>query len=103
MSMSFNRNFSIGRVVRRLLYTILALYVGGFIMTEFGNVMNGTCSPFYKGLSLIGWTIGSGAAALTNGCASNVNTITATDQAGVLAVVGIIGIGSIVMEFISFR
>lgn len=89
MAMKFNRNFDIGRIVKRLVYVILALYVGGTIITTFGDVMNGTTSPFYTGLSLIGWTVSS-------------NTITNTSGAGVLAVVGIIGIAGVVMEFVSY-
>lgn len=85
----FNRNFNINRVVKSLVRTVLALYVGGTIMTVFGTVMNGTTSPFYTGLSLIGWTVSS-------------NTITATSGSGVLAVVGIIAIAQIVTEFISW-
>lgn len=89
MALRFNRGFNVGRVVSRLVYTILALYVGGTIMTTFGEVMNGTTSPFYSGLTLIGWTVSS-------------NTITDTTGAGVLAVVGVIGIASVVLEFIRF-
>lgn len=112
--MRFNKNFNINRVVKRLVYTILALYVGGTILVIFGNVMNGTHSVFYQGLSLIGWTVGTVTNASTSlntcgndfcgttNCASQANCITATNGAGVLAVVGIIGIASVVMEFITF-
>lgn len=99
--MKFNRNFNINRVVKRLVYTILALYVGGTIMLVFGNVMNGTYSPFYQGLSLIGWTVETSTVCGTAGAQSN--CVTATSGTGVLAVVGIIGIASVVMEFISFN
>ncbi len=85
----FNRNFDVNRVVKRLVQTVLALYVGGTIMTTFGTVMNGTTSPFYTGLTLIGWTVTD-------------NTITATSGSGVLAVVGIIAIAQIVTEFINW-
>lgn len=86
---SFNRSFNINRVVRKLVYTILALYVGGTIVSTFGTVMNGTSSPFYSGLTLIGWTVTG-------------TTITATTGTGILAVVGIIGIASVIMEFVKF-
>lgn len=89
MAMKFNKRFNINRVVKRLVYTILALYVGGTIISTFGTVMNGTTSPFYTGLSLIGWTVTS-------------NQITATSGSGVLAVVGIIGIASVVTEFVTW-
>lgn len=90
MAVKFNSNFDVNRVVKRLVRSILALYVGGTIITTFGTVMNGTTSPFYSGLSLIGWTVD------TN------NTITATNGSGVLAVIGIIAIAQIVTEFISW-
>lgn len=85
----FNRAFNVNRVVKRLVRSVLALYVGGTIMTVFGDVMNGTSSPFYSGLSLIGWTVTS-------------NEITATSGSGVLAVVGIIAIAQIITEFITW-
>jgi len=89
--MRFNRSFNVNRVVKRLVRTVLSLYVGGTIMTVFGTVMNGTSSPFYTGLSLIGWTVNS-----TTG------QITATSGSGVLAVVGIIAIAQVVTEFITW-
>ena len=99
MAVSFNRNFNVNRVVKRLVRTILALYVGGTIMTTFGTVMNATCSPFYTGLSLIGWTVTEGTCA---GTAAQPNTITITSGSGVLAVVGIIAIAQIVTEFVTW-
>lgn len=85
----FNRNFNVGRVVSKLVYTVLALYVGGTIMSVFGDVMNGTESAFYSGLTLIGWTVTS-------------NEITATSGTGVLSVIGVIAIAGVVLEFIRF-
>lgn len=93
MKVKLRKGVNIGRVVAKIVSTVLALFVGGTIMIEIGNVMNGTTSPFYKGLTLIGWTVDS------------TGTITSTTGSGILAVIGIIGIASIVMEFvqISFR
>jgi len=87
----FNQSFNVNRVVKRLVRTILALYVGGTIISVFGTVMENTSSPFYTGLSLIGWTVDA-----------STNTITATSGSGVLAVVGIIAIAQIVTEFITW-
>lgn len=87
----FRKNINIGRVVAKLVGTIIALYVGGTIVTEIGSVMNGTTSAFYKGLSLIGWTV------------SSAGLITSTSGTGILSVIGIIGIASIVMEFVEFK
>lgn len=95
----FNRRVNISRVVKRLVGTVISLWVGGTIMIEVGNTMNGTCSPFYRGLNLIGWEVTTGTCSSTG--ASNANTIMTTSGTGVLAVVGIIGIAGVVMEFIN--
>ena len=104
-------------MVKRLVQTVLALYVGGTIMSTFGTVMTNTTSPFYTGLSLIGWTVGSrmfnsthyastcDGTAATGGLtapAINANCITSVSGSGVLAVVGIIAIAQIVTEFINW-
>lgn len=115
------RNVNIGRVVTKIAVTLVALYAGGIILTALGTVMNGTGSPFYTGLSLIGWTVGTTA---TNGTAGYFSTtcaggasavysssstlyasdcVTNTSGTGILAVVGVIGLASIVMEFVDIR
>lgn len=96
----FKRNLNINRIVVKIVATVLGLYVGGYILTEIGEVMNATCSPFYTGLSLIGWTVGT--ATCTTTSASDTNTITSTSGSGILAVVGIVAIASIVTEFVEF-
>lgn len=106
-SASFNKKPNIGRVVTKVVSTVIGLYVGGFVLMEVGKVINGTCSPFYKGLSLIGWTVanpGAGAGHVSDAaCVSNVNTVTAYSGTGILSVVGIIALASIVLEFINFK
>lgn len=87
----FKSGFNVYRVVSKITSTVIGLWVGGTILTEVGNVMNGTTSAFYKGLSLIGWTV------------SATNQITDTTGGSILSVVGIIAIASIVLEFIEFR
>ena len=57
MALGFNRNFNVGRVIGRLITGVLALYVGGTVLTEFGSAMQNTTSGFYSGLTLIGWTL----------------------------------------------
>jgi hypothetical protein len=84
------KHINIGRVVAKVTAAVIALYVGGTILTEVGNVMNGTSSAFYKGLSLIGWTVDS------------TGLITDTSGSGILAVIGIVAIASIVTEFVEF-
>jgi hypothetical protein len=98
----FNKKLNISRVVRNVVRTVLSLYVGGTILSEVGSVVTGTCSPFYKGLSLIGWTVSTGNASHT-GCDGNTSTITSTNGSGILSVIGIIAIASIVLEFVNFN
>jgi len=88
VQVSMRQGVNIGRVITKIVYTVLSLYVGGTIMTEIGKVMNGTTSPFYSGLTLIGWTV------------SSTGQITSTTGAGILAIVGIVGIAAVVMEFV---
>ena len=125
MAIQFNRNFNVNRVVKRLVRTVLALYVGGTIMTTFGSVMTCTYSSFYEGLSLIGWTVSDLVNATSVGGVTTVggynggqnctiaelgiaasgtqnNVITSISGSGVLAVVGIIAIAQIVTEFVSW-
>lgn len=84
------RNINIPRVVAKVSGVIIALYVGNEIITQIGNIVNGTTGPFNNGFKLIGWTVTS-------------NEVTDTSGAGVLAVIGIVGIASIVMEFVEFN
>lgn len=118
MAFSFNRNWDVHRVVRKLVYTILGLFVGGTVLTTFGTVMKFTESPFYNGLNLIGWTVGAfpkwntthyaaqcanTSVAPTTAVSTATNCITSVDGAGVLSVVGILSIASVVLEFVTWR
>lgn len=87
----FNRKVNVNRVVKKVAATLLGLYVGGTLLNAIGTVINGTTSPFYNGLAIIGYTV--------NGS----NHITSTSgTGGVLTIVGIAGFASVVMEFVSF-
>jgi hypothetical protein len=101
------KKINIGRVVAKVTASVIALYVGGTILTEVGNVMNNTHSPFYKGLSLIGWTVGSATGETSSTCSTitdNTTTwgscITDVSGSGILAVIGIVAIAAIVIEFV---
>ena len=87
---SFKKKINIPRVVAKLSGVIIALYVGNEIINQIGSIVNGTTGPFNNGFKLIGWTVTS-------------NQVTATSGAGVLAVIGIVGIASIIMEFVQFN
>lgn len=103
------RKINIPRVVAKTAGTIIALYVGNEIITQVGSIMNCTAGPFNDGFKLIGWTISDSYNITDTTCASydnaNLvnNVITDTSGAGVLAVVGIVGIASIIMEFVEFN
>lgn len=84
------KKINIPRVVAKTAGTIIALYVGNEIITQIGSIVNGTTGPFNNGFKLIGWTVTS-------------NQVTDTSGSGVLAVVGIVGIASIIMEFVEFN
>lgn len=109
------KGVNIGRVVAKVLATVLALYVGGTVMSAFGSTVICTYSPFYDGLSLIGYTITDSSVvnATTTVCNTTAplngitagtynNLITSVSGTGVLAVIGILGIGAVVMEFVKF-
>lgn len=116
----FRKGFNVNRVVKRLVRTVLALYVGGMVMTTFGTTMSNTTSPFYTGLTLIGWSTEAfpkynsttWCAECTTGCgdpagagaiaSASGNCLTSTSGSGVLAVVGIIAIAQIITEFITW-
>lgn len=112
---ALRRNINIGRVVAKIVATLITLWVGGTILTTMGDVMLHTESPFYRGLALIGWTVGGypffNTTHYAAQCANTsvgtttqtgANCITATSGTGVLGVIGLIGIAVIVLEFIEF-
>lgn len=82
-------NINIWRVVMKVIVTLVALWGGGIAMDAIGDSINGTSSPFYQGLSIIGYTV------------SATNQITATDGSGILAIVGIFAMIAIISEFVS--
>lgn len=120
-SITYKKNFSIGRVVAKLVATTLALYVGNTIINVLGSVMANTSGPFNMGFKLIGWTVETndqtnGTAGCLVGCGQTVidgcegaamtgtpNCITSYTGTGVLAVIGLVGLASIVMEFVEIK
>lgn len=95
------KNINIMRVVGRIAAIILGLYIGGYFIIILGQVMNGTCSPMYKGLQLIGWTVGSATCSTTS--ATNANTITATSNSGILGVMGLIALAGVILQFVEVQ
>lgn len=79
-------------VVKKIAKAVLSLYVGGTILIQLGLVMNGTTSPFYVGLKLIGWNVDTTTGTITS----------TTGNGGILAVVGIVAIASVILEFVEF-
>lgn len=114
MAISFNRSFNVQRLVKKLLWTVLVLFVGGVTLVYFVRSMNGTCSPFYNGLSFIGVSVGGtvnstgagtgGYAYCTTTGGLDTNTIySPTMSASVLSVVGVIAVSVVLMtEFLSW-
>ena len=95
------KRLNIGKVVGNIAGVLVALYGGGVVMSALGTAMNATCSGFYTGLSLIGWTVGTGDAGAT-GCVGNTHTILETNDGGILAIVGIFGLMKVINQFIRF-
>ena len=94
------KNMNIGRIVSAITTTLVALYGGGIMLSAVGEVMNGTCSNLYTGLSLIGYTVGEYWCDAEGAVASN--TINDTSGTGILAIVGIAGLMSIINQFVRF-
>lgn len=100
------------RVVGKIATTLLVLYVGGYFLTILGTTMEGTCSPFYSGLSLLGWLSGNNVTAvadanfadsdIVSGCLNSNNILYNTSNSGIMTVVGLLAIGSVVLEFVRF-
>lgn len=104
------RNINAMKVGIKVGTTVLGLYAGGYFLSTLGTVMNGTASPFYKGVTLIGWTTGDNAFGTYDSCFTNSsnsggisNCITATSGTGILAIIGVIAIAFLIFEFIDFR
>lgn len=113
------QKINITKIVAKLVATIISLYVGNELMTQMGNLFNQTEGPFNTGFKLIGWTVGGYQSCVGNSslysttceysCAVNSSTqagtscITGVSGAGILTVVGLIGLASIVMEFIEYK
>ena len=84
------KNVNVMRVGVKLATAIIALYVSGFLVDVMGQIMNGTSSPFYTGLKLIGWTV------------STTGQITAYNGTGILSIIGLLAIAWIVFEFVDY-
>lgn len=98
--MKFNRSFNIQRIIKRLMYTIAALFGGGIALQYFVKAMNGTCSILYNGLTILGIQVGTAYCTTTG--ASDANAITSpTVSTSILSIVGIFAIvGLVLSEFI---
>ena len=101
----------------KVIVVLVALWGGGIALEAVGDAIVNTSSPFYTGLTIIGYQLG----AITNGtdyniaCGGNVavqqltepsylaTCINNTDGSGILAIVGIFGMISIISEFIAIQ
>lgn len=101
------RNINAMRVGIKVGTTVLGLYAGGYFLSVLGDVMNGTASPFYKGVTLIGWTLTDDTTGTYDACTGTGGTIdnciTATSGTGILAIIGIVAIAMLVFEFVDIR
>lgn len=101
------------RVAMKIIGTIIALWVGGFAYNIVAAVMNGTFSPFYKGLKLVGFTMVDAVNSSQDTCGVNTcsgascetayNCLIGTNSTSLLAVIGVLAIFWIAFEFIDVR
>jgi hypothetical protein len=89
----FNKKVNVTRVITKIVVTVLSIYVGGALLTAVGTAINGTTSGLNNGLTLIGWTV-------TN---NKVDATNPANTAGILTVVGLVGIASVIMEFVQLK
>lgn len=111
---SLKKGFTTQKLVAQLFAVLIALYVGGSMMTALGNAMQCTYSPFYNGLSLIGWTVTDSVVPSTSGTCNTTGSIagssstyngvlTGTTSGGVLAVVGIVALAFVIKNAVYIR
>ena len=114
-------NVNVWRVVIKVIIVLVALWGGGIALDAIGDSIANTTSPFYQGLSIIGYTVGApvlNASTWYTECGGDGNTsvyqggtttatepdittcVTDTSGSGILAVVGIFAIIAIVSEFV---
>jgi len=105
----FRQGVDVMSVVKRLVMVVIGLWIGGTLLMEVGKTMLGTCSPFYKGMSLIGWKVADNATAsakvaVDSACtSSNYILYDTVSQAGILSVVGLIALAGVVLSFVKFK
>jgi hypothetical protein len=121
--MKFQKSGNVMTLVGSITTVLIALYAGGILMDALGDLLLHTANPFYQGLNLIGYTVGSSGTNGTAGyyykctvsqgdwalgtlnqytAASWTNCITSTAGSGVLAVIGIIALMKIISLFVRF-
>lgn len=91
MKARMKKGINIKRVVVKLVSTIIALYVGNEVIGAIAGIMEGSTGVFNNGFKLLGWNVTDGTIVSTSG-----------GSTGLLTVVGIVGIASIVTEFVDF-
>ena len=96
---------NIGRVITKIVVTVIALWVGGEIIDKVAVAINNTQSPFAKGLTLIGFSEKSDETGLAdcNGIMPSTCLDGTVSTTGILSVVGIIAMASVVLDFVKVR
>lgn len=117
ISLKKSYQISISKVITKVVITAISLYVGNEMITQIGSIMNQTEGGFNTGFRLIGWTVGGypafNATHFHDDCAAALGTYSTTQAgttciteytgAGILAVVGVIGFASVVLEFVHLK
>lgn len=113
-SVRMRKNVNVPRVVAKTTAVIIALYVGNEVINQIGSIINCTSGPFNTGFKLIGWTVsdnvfindtagGTCTSVGLNDLTTYNNLVTDVSGAGVLSVIGVVGVAAIVLEFVQFN
>lgn len=115
------KNINVTAVIVRVVGTLIGLYAGSIMLDVMGGILANQTSSLYTGLKLIGYTVGTntqtnGTAGCLIGCGQTVtgdcgssamtgasNCVMSTSGTGILAIIGLAGIASIVMQFVEFK
>lgn len=105
----FNRKVNIGRVIGKIVTSVLVLWVGSMAISAVAVAMNCTNGVFQTGMTFIG--LGETTSPVAGGfnCTQSVGAPAGTyldgtvSTTGILSIIGIVAVASIVMEFVTIK
>ena len=97
---SARKKINISGVITKIAVTIIALWVGGEIITKVAEAIGNATTPFHKGFTLIGFNEQTSQCTDTTSSLCLNGTVSTT---GILSVVGLVAMASIIMDFVNVR